>query len=77
MYSAEIDRDFINKSSDLNTTHFISENIKISPFNNKENYYKYNPTSKFPKTFISVGPDLVSQLCPVWFFLWGFKGKSY
>lgn len=77
MYSAEIDRDFINKSSDLNTTHFISENIKISPFNNKQNLYKYNPTSRFPKTFISVGPDLVSQIGgPDGFFFGDLKVKA-
>ena len=62
LYSVSIERDILQRYEKLNTPEILQNYIVIEPFFAKDQEFKFNPVSKYPKTFFSMGPELLSQI---------------
>lgn len=80
MYSVNLSRKIIDKySSPSQQSEELMEFLKTEPYIFNESDHAYNPLAKYPTSFLSIGPDLKTQIGgPDGFFFGDLKmqGKS-
>ena len=62
LFSVSIDRDIYNRYELNDSSKNLNQYIETSAFNFQELGYKFNPDQSYPAAFISMGPDLRSQI---------------
>ena len=62
MQSGTMPRKIFSQYEEINSPRVANEYIDIEPFLLKEDDFDFRPTAKYPVAFISLGPELISQI---------------
>ena len=74
MYSVEILRDSAKMTKNKIAPKLLKNDLELKSFSLSKNKYSYAPAIKYPQSFYSVGPELVSQIGgPEGFYFGNFR----
>jgi len=62
MYTASVSRDAYKRYKNINQPEVLGQYISTEPFNFDEKSFEFNPTTKYPAVFNSMGPEIISQI---------------